>query len=481
MSGIAIRQALSLGLNLRNEDQNLVDSSKEIRYRLWWAIAATERTLSVMTGRPTCFSEIYCSTPLPLPLDEETFMSSSRPRDAAAVSLARRLSTDDEGSPDAAASTPSSMSSRAMPWSPNDSLMPRSSSNFVDGNMKPKSSSNFVDGNMKPKSSSNFVDGNMKPRSSSNAVDGDTMIPNDGLIFLYITKLKVLDDDVLKQLYRPHVLNESWATVQSTMLKLQKRLDRWRSTLPGVFDFTRSQREQGSIRQRMCLGFMYYSTMIIINRPCLCKIDVKIPKESRRARDIDRASAVACVRAAKSLVDLLPDKPNPAGTYQVSPWWNMVHHLMQAATILMLEISYRACHCPEVADELFLASQKVVAWLQSMSIDDLAAARAWRLSSDVLQKIAPRIGRRIDDFLVRPVQSGEDVPMRDFLMPSATYSAPSSTYDSLSIDGNDYTNLLPQSTWEPLMFTSYDNYLIGDPQPPQQPSAQAPSEQQRWK
>lgn len=118
MSGLAVRQALILGLNLRNNDRSLVESSKEIRYRVWWAIASTERTLCVMTGRPTSFVGDDCSAPLPLPLEEESFMAAKEPYETGAVRMLRRLSTD-EGQSEMSASTPSSsVSSMATPFSP---------------------------------------------------------------------------------------------------------------------------------------------------------------------------------------------------------------------------------------------------------------------------------------------------------------------------------------------------------------------------
>ncbi|KAL9027951.1 MAG: hypothetical protein Q9196_003602 [Gyalolechia fulgens] len=419
MSGIAVRQALSLGLHLRNEDPHLADFAKEIRNRVWWAVASTERTLSVMVGRPTCFVGSDCSAPLPLPLEEEMFMSTNQPYDAAAAQQARRLSAGDDDPPYTSASTPSSVSSRA---NLKDSPIPRSSHNRADRNM---------------------------------------ISPNNGLFFLYITKLKILDDNILKQLYRPDIKNKTWATVQNIMLSLQGRLDRWRSGLHAVFDFTRTQPDQSFSRQRMCLALMYYSTVIITKRPCLCKMEERVPNETKRGQDIDRASAAECVLAAQSLVDLLPDEINVAIMYQISPWWNMVHHLMQAATALMLELSFNAVHCPDAADVLFVTAQKAVAWLQSMAADDLAAARAWKLSSDALGKVASRIGRRIDDRLTRLVPTGEDVSMQDLLMPSPNYNAASSAYVPMISDEADYLSMQPQTTssWEPLMFTSYDNYL----------------------
>ncbi|KAL9600564.1 MAG: hypothetical protein Q9219_003110 [cf. Caloplaca sp. 3 TL-2023] len=421
MNGIAVRQALTLGLNLRNENPSLADSSKEIRYRVWWAIASIERTLSMMVGRATAFAGSDCSVPLPLPLEEETFMSAEPHRDATSVRIARSLLVEDEGLLDASTSTPSSVSSKTALRSPYDSPPSKSSLVFADDN---------------------------------------AISPNNGMFFLYFTRLKNLDDDVLKQLYRPHMVNRSWATIQSMIHSFRKKLGRWRSALPLVFDFTRKQHDPLHMGRRMHLGFTYYSTMIIINRPCLCMTDESIPNETEKGRALDRESAAECIFAAKCMVNMLPDEPKPAEMYSVFPWWNIVHHLMQAVTALMLEMLVGAAHCPEQADELFFAAQKVVAWLQSMSVNDLAAARAWRLSSDVLRKVAPKVGRRIDDRLLRQNRASEDILMQDLLMPPTSFNPAASTYLPISFTGTDITSPQQQTTWEPLMFTNYDDHVV---------------------
>ncbi|KAL8726368.1 MAG: hypothetical protein Q9166_006775 [cf. Caloplaca sp. 2 TL-2023] len=428
MSGIAARQAMTLGLNLRNQDRKLSDSSKEIRYRVWWAIAATERSLCVMTGRPTCFLGSDCSAPLPVPLDEESFMFTNESYETSAVNMLRRDSTDGSRSTSMDTSTSTTSSASSCHKSPSESST---------------------------------------LKSPGIPAEAASVPPNAGLFFLYMSKLSSLADDISKQLYRPPIMSQSWATVQSVMSKCHERLERWRSALPAVFDFRKSQRDQEFLWLRMCLGFSYYSTMIIINRPCLCKIERKIPNETERARSIDRANAASCVLAARSVIDMLPDQPNTVGMYQVTPWWNIVHHLMQAVTILMLELSLDATHCPDSAKELLQAAQKAVGWLQSMSIDDMAAARAWRLSSELLQKVAPKVGGRIDDGLRWPDHLDQDMPMQDLLLEPTSHnpSATSGYYPPMaSQSAGEYPGYQPVTTWEPLMFTSYDNYLFDNDQ-----------------
>src|SRR3954465_8711664 len=62
-----------MGLNLRSESESVPHFSKEVRYRLWWALFMLDTVLSEMTGRPLSMGEIFCTTPLPVPFGEEDF------------------------------------------------------------------------------------------------------------------------------------------------------------------------------------------------------------------------------------------------------------------------------------------------------------------------------------------------------------------------------------------------------------------------
>lgn len=418
MNGISVRQALSLGLNLRNQDPNLAESSKEIRYRVWWAVVTTERTLSVMTGRPASFAASHCSAPLPIPLDEASFMLSDGAYQTSAVNKLRRSSTDESRSTDMSFSTSSSISSRQK--SPN----------------------------------------NPPTFNSPGSMEVPNVTPNIGLFFLYMAKLSNLNDDILELLYRPPVLEHTWASVQAIGSKCHERLERWRSSLPAIFDFTRNQQDREFARARMCLAFSYYSAMMITKRPFLCKMERKIPNESGRAKSIDVANAASCVFAAKAIVDMLPGQPDPVGMYQETPWWNMVHHLMQAVTILMLELSLGINHGSHRTDDLLPAAEKTVRWLQAMAADDMAAARAWKLSSELLHKIAMRLGRSMDERLFWPEPLSQAAPMEAPMQDGLD----GSDYYTTSSTAGDYAAYEPVTTWEPHMFTSYDNYLFGDDQ-----------------
>ena len=69
---MAVRAGIGLGINLRNETLSTPDASKEIRYRVWWALYTLEHILSTMTGRPTSVFDHACTTPLPAPVEDDT-------------------------------------------------------------------------------------------------------------------------------------------------------------------------------------------------------------------------------------------------------------------------------------------------------------------------------------------------------------------------------------------------------------------------
>lgn len=371
-----------------------------------------ERTLAVMTGRLVSFSGTDCSVPLPLPVDEETlFRADPRPAVKATLLTRRQLSSPSSREPE---SPPS-------PASDPDRL--------PDG--------------------SDFVE-QQDPELS--AIDSSS----DGLCFLFNVKLSILTDEAMNRLYRAGASKETWAQVQRKITDLDSKLSAWVQDLPIVFDFTRKQQDQQFLRQRLYLGFAYYSTSIIINRPALCRIDDKIPRESERAKELNRTIAAKCVRSAKAILEMLPNVPNVVGLYRVAPWWCLVHHLVQAATILMLELSFRAYHMPDEAEEILQAAKKAVLWLRAMSEEDMAAHRAWKLCDGMLRKVALKVGWTVDDLPVAyEAASSHGLPpidVRSGSNPAFQRLAPQAGH------GLFYTgSQLEGHSFQPHIYTSYDD------------------------
>ncbi|KAI9879214.1 MAG: hypothetical protein M1830_009215 [Pleopsidium flavum] len=359
LSGIAIRYGVTLGLNLRNENKKMQDTSKEIRYRVWWSLCFTERALGVMTGRPSSINDNDCTVPLPVPIEEEVLFSGAGGKlYGDSFQSARRFSSRNSRSPDNSISTPSSHSS-GMKSTPPSSTSPPSQHSGFDC---------------------------FKPAA-----------PNNALYFVHYTQLSNLTHEILRHVYSPGTMSESWARIEYLIGISDAKLESWRSNLPGLFDFGKKQRDQQFARQRMSLGFFYHSAKILINRPCLCRLDRKIPNESSKSKDFNRATAKRCVHAAKAMLNLLPDEPNPIGLYKIAPWWCLLHYLMQAATVLMLELAIRADHMPFEAEEIVNCAKKVVRWLKKMSEENLAAQRAWTICHEMLQRVAAKVGRGVHD------------------------------------------------------------------------------------
>ena len=378
-----------------------------------------------MTGRPTAYSETHCTAPLPLPFDEESFVGTPT-SDTQKLTIFRRSSTQEDKQSDLTGSS-------------------RSSSN--QPSKKQGSPSHFAEQSMP----------SLPPKIHEKA----NMRPCNALAFGFNVKLSAFTNEVLNRLYRADAVDNSWAQVQSIIADLNAKLKEWRSDLPTVFDFNQKQRDQEFVQQRMCLGFGYYSILMIINRPCLCCIDRKIPNESDKAKSFNRATAAQCVHAAQEMLSLLPDAPNAVGLCRIGPWWCLVHYLMQAAIVLMLELSIRADHMPSEAGDTFSSAKKALQWLQSMSHQDIAAYRAATLCFDLLRTTAQRVGIDADDVPVLFHQNdGLHLPdgMQDMQFPHDLQSTCSQSQQPMLAPHN-YTSSAP---CEPQLFATYDQFLNYD-------------------
>ena len=358
MSGMAIRHALSLGLNLRNEAMGVKGSSKEIRYRVWWAIFSVERVLIVMTGRVSSLAQLDCTITPPLPLEETQFLRNADPQ---TIQLLTQWSS--EGS--------------KFTTSEQTTSTPSSSQSY----QKPSSTES------------------RGPDSLSSPMEQISNIaPSDALFFYHYTKLGMIAAEALCRLYHASAMQDSWSQTLRKIKNLQDKAKKWVTGLPSVFNFMiAEQRDHAWVRHRISLGLFYYSTVMLANRPCLCRVDHRIPNQSKAAKETNQLNATTCVDAAIRLLRLLPDEPDTTALYTFSPWWCIIHHLMQAVTVLMLELTYHAEHTPSNVEEVFSSSKKCWKWLREMGRDDIAAYRAWCICDEMLRKVAPKVGRKFEE------------------------------------------------------------------------------------
>ncbi|RMZ85474.1 hypothetical protein DV737_g768, partial [Chaetothyriales sp. CBS 132003] len=363
--GIAIRQATALGLNLRNETATLKDSLKEIRYRVWWALYTLEHRLCSMTGRINCILDEHCTTPLPAPVEEERFETEDGVR-LLSKDCQQNERVPFSNPPSAASHSPSESGSRLQATKAADYRSP----------------------------SGRLLSINLEWAKDA--------APTAALYFLHLVQLTRFTQNIFQQLYNPSAISGTWSDIQHAIGRLDDQLENWYRQVPAIFDFRRNQRDRDFYEYRLSLGFFYYGSKIIIYRPCLCRLDQKIPHQSSKSMDFNLSGARGCVDAARDMLKLIPNEPNPIGLLTVGPWWSILNFLVQAATVLMLEISFRAHHMPEEADSVLEASKKAIRWLHALGQENLSAQRAWVLCNYMLHRTVAKIGREVTDMPSQP-------------------------------------------------------------------------------
>ena len=363
------------------------DVQKEVRVRLWWSICSLERLLELRTGRPSAIHPRDFSTPMPVPIPEESFPTDGSPLFINPLEVNGPLSPQSSEAEDDGAGH-SAGSQRAAP----------SRSTSWSGRGGASSSASPAAGKGKGKASTSAS----RSRSSdlvraSEALSRDPLVANSATDFILRLRLDMILHDILSSLFSPRAARRTWAEAQQLIGDFQRQLFAWQRRLPARFNFRRSHQDAAFARERLGLGLMYWSTVIVVTRPCLCRSDNQIPNESATSKDSRRATAVTCVHAAEEILKFFPDEPDPMGFYRIVPWWKVVHHLAQAATVFLAELSYHAYHLPQEADQILAAAKKAVHWLWAMSQYSVAAGRAWRTIDHLLRQIAPLIGGDASD------------------------------------------------------------------------------------
>lgn len=425
MSGFAVRCALALGLNLRNEDPTVGLVPKEIRVRVWWAVYSHERLLGVMTGRPTAIADEGCTVPLPVPFDEDELCGPMG-----------QMHVEDWSTGKA------SMLMRAQSHDSHASV----SSNSQSGR-QPSASG-------------------LPAHQQTSGLPTDLPAPNLAMYFRFQVQLDLITQAVTLTLYSGGTVRKSWADVQKLIQYLDSKLEAWKSSFPAMYDFTKGKDPQHR-REKMALGLAYWSTKILLSRPCVCRIDRRIKNQSDASKDFNQTWAKTCVHAAESMLLLIPDVPNPPELYKVVPWWCFLHYLMQAATVLMLELSFKAYHMPEELSDIMKSITKVVTWLQKMSEDSIAAERAWKMCVETLQKVACKANVDVSGIIMPTADSTNfmdidfdvSIPWSPFntRQEGETSQAPEYKHHSHSYYGGPMHGN-PDHYQYP-MYTSYDQFL----------------------
>jgi hypothetical protein len=190
-----------------------------------------------------------------------------------------------------------------------------------------------------------------------------------------------------------------WEQTQKEIISLTREIDEWvAEALPeglGPVDFIQEYRAQ---REQLLLRFHYHSARLIITRPSLCRLERRIKAQTDASAIFDQNTAETCVHAAQEITRLFPDQPDLMFIYQGSPWWCIVHYIMQAIAVFLLEMSSET-GMTQKGEELSKSINKLVRWLRSMSRGNPVAKRAYEVVMDIIWTRVPRVRTEKSDIL----------------------------------------------------------------------------------
>ncbi|KAJ6054339.1 uncharacterized protein N7446_010351 [Penicillium canescens] len=418
IQALALRSAITLGINLKAENPKNSNISKETRYRVWWSLYTFEHLLGVMTGRAIYTFDGGYSTPLPLPFEEHQLQD-----DPKAIEVLNDSALRDERISEVMASS----------WI-----------------------------------SSTEDTQNSRPRDQT-WLKG--LPVNTGLCYLYYCDLAVVTQEIVNKVYSTNAVTLVWSEIENRLDELRSRIDIWKSSLPTALDFEKEPTDDSpeQHRCRLVLAFHYYSARMILGRPCFCRRD---PRQRNSLWTYSYTMAVFTLESATRMLDLIPDDPNVFQLYHLCPWWGVLRYLMQAATIILLELSFGCVHVPKEEEKLVRLSKKSIRWLFAMSERSVGSRRAWQLCDSSFRSLANKMNYNTDD-IPSPLSYPENAKTE------ATSESHTESDQVASFAPSDYHDPRPEGlmdTFRPVPETGFYTTYLNFPTPDLTTSLQLPSE-----
>lgn len=189
-------------------------------------------------------------------------------------------------------------------------------------------------------------------------------------------RLCTISHRIERSLYAPQH-DISWLSVQELLNDFQAQLSEWEMSLPEELSFWSDVAVDSDPRAKITLALYHQSIAMTLHRVCLCEIN--IPDESVESQEFNLNSGQACVHAAMSLMDILPEEPTLHEAVQLLPWWNMLHYLSQAMAVFVLELCLDVRHLDRSPDTLEPRILKAMAYLQCLGSESKSSYKAWRI------------------------------------------------------------------------------------------------------
>lgn len=218
------------------------------------------------------------------------------------------------------------------------------------------------------------------------------------LYFVCRVRLSIIGHKIRTSLYASGKMDDAWSRVQHQMREYAEELAQWSAdlpeemSLPQTVDIGSSDLRDGQLLGPLELAMAYQSTRMVLFRPCLCHLDGVIAGESTASYHFNKEAAISCISAARSLLALLPNEAANTRGSKILPWWSLLHYIVQAGAVLILELCLGTEHMPSQVQPLLEEVGKVMAWLAEMAADSLSAWRCWKIFRTLLNQAAAGVG-----------------------------------------------------------------------------------------
>ena len=367
--------------------------------------------MNQLTGRPSCITPQDICANLPLNINEIDFH-----RDVSLYDVDRNSKSEFYGASAEAAA-------RAVPPMPRKLPTESSLSERANSPMDTSPISKFSGITSVTPSES---------QGSQAPVSGEAVASQEittSTYFIHHTRLSVISHSIFKELYSPTMVKKKWGAIQDVIRNMEKNLQTWRNSMPWQYRFDpenprsdepadwmkgeiiRDQRErrvqwEHYAAQRISLAMTWSSSRMLLYRPTLCRISEEIRNESDRSKSFNSDSASSCVQSARHMVACLPPfdsdlrhiregqfGPDVVGIHSFVPWWNTSHFIIEASSVLIMELAYRADHVPALAERLFEDTKVAVSWMRHLAPKSIMAKKGSNVYEVLLRRVAPRIGR----------------------------------------------------------------------------------------
>lgn len=224
---------------------------------------------------------------------------------------------------------------------------------------------------------------------SSAAPDAGTYLPAvkpcTSLYFLYTVEIARIMRCAINLLYASGITRSSSYSVEKAVEELISTINSLQRKLPEPFQFSRPQEDTAFETQRWCLAFQFYSAKMTIARIAIYRFERSGQATSSRWKEMSDI----CTNAACNMLSQLPDEPDIIWLGRIAPWCWILHDLMQALTVLLIELDSRIKHGAKDPELISRYIQKGMHWLLAMASRHAASERARQICQDLYLRLTP--------------------------------------------------------------------------------------------